>query len=286
MSFQLNAWSKKIKTYNNALHWTKPATLPMTLNVMRKMNILTLIKNIFLNKSKLTILGNIESLCPYCNNLLEKKPKKKTKCPHCSNYIFVRTRPLDNKKILIKDDQKELIKEQWAIKNDTHDLYLQERDLFNKTKKKLIQKNGHASDNDTKWFLLNQEGLQYANKHKWGLYRNTRFSMAEILNKEKKFKSALLMYFEVCYIDLNGPTNYGIIEDNDNNFYKDFPQFDLKFASLAPGVINRIIKIIENQKIELNEINNEILAKFEENYQCLKLPIAPSKAWEKIKKEI
>ncbi len=29
-------------------------------------------------------------MCPYCNEKLEKVPKRKSKCPHCSKYIYVR----------------------------------------------------------------------------------------------------------------------------------------------------------------------------------------------------
>lgn len=29
--------------------------------------------------------------CPYCNETLDKVPKKKKKCPHCGNYIYVRS---------------------------------------------------------------------------------------------------------------------------------------------------------------------------------------------------
>ena len=28
--------------------------------------------------------------CPYCGGKLEKKPTRKKKCPHCSEFIMVR----------------------------------------------------------------------------------------------------------------------------------------------------------------------------------------------------
>ncbi len=31
-------------------------------------------------------------ICPHCNIILEKPPKRKKKCPNCGNYIYVRTR--------------------------------------------------------------------------------------------------------------------------------------------------------------------------------------------------
>jgi hypothetical protein len=35
----------------------------------------------------------IGAVCPYCKQVLEKKPKRKTKCPHCGGYIHVRKHP-------------------------------------------------------------------------------------------------------------------------------------------------------------------------------------------------
>lgn len=35
--------------------------------------------------------------CPYCYEILEQEPKKKKKCPHCENFIYVRTSPSTRK---------------------------------------------------------------------------------------------------------------------------------------------------------------------------------------------
>ncbi len=64
--------------------------------------------------SQLTAIGNIEAICPYCGNRLDRKPGRKKKCPHCDNFIHVRTRPLDNQKVLVTEKQMEAINEQWA----------------------------------------------------------------------------------------------------------------------------------------------------------------------------
>ena len=40
--------------------------------------------------------------CPYCHKKLSKVLKRKTKCEFCGKSIYVRTRPKDMKKILIK----------------------------------------------------------------------------------------------------------------------------------------------------------------------------------------
>ena len=33
---------------------------------------------------------NLHAFCPYCGSLLKKRPKRKSKCPICSNFIYVR----------------------------------------------------------------------------------------------------------------------------------------------------------------------------------------------------
>lgn len=33
----------------------------------------------------------IGAVCPYCKKTLDKTPKRRTKCPHCGEYIFVRS---------------------------------------------------------------------------------------------------------------------------------------------------------------------------------------------------
>ena len=52
--------------------------------------------------------------CPYCMQGLDKIPTRKSKCPHCGEYMYSRTRPSDRKKVLVTEKQKEEIEEQWA----------------------------------------------------------------------------------------------------------------------------------------------------------------------------
>jgi DNA-directed RNA polymerase subunit RPC12/RpoP len=57
-----------------------------------------------LSKNKWFILiGNIKPICPYCSCILEIKPTRKKKCPHCEQNIIVKTRPIDRESVLIKE---------------------------------------------------------------------------------------------------------------------------------------------------------------------------------------
>src|ERR1700733_3999817 len=70
-------------------------------------------------------IGNIDAVCPNCNQRLDKKPGRKKKCPHCGRFIYVRTRPSDEKKVLVTEAQAERIEEQWFIVHGgTHEAFL------------------------------------------------------------------------------------------------------------------------------------------------------------------
>jgi len=69
----------------------------------------------------------------------------------------------------------------------------------------------------------------------WAFYRCTRVQMAAILELENRPRDALLMYLEVCYLDINGPNNMaGGGHDTRRN-----PPFSLERSFLAAGVVSR-----------------------------------------------
>ena len=141
------------------------------------------------------------------------------------------------------------------------------------------------NQNDKKWQLYNKELLMHAQKANWGLYRNTRFDMAEFLRKENKLANALETFLEIMYLDLNGPENRESIINNPE-LLKEFPQFDPKTAFLAPGVIDRvkkIAKILGFQMEKIREIFTEHNKKIE---KALKLSLSTEECWKLVEKEL
>lgn len=252
------------------------------------MGLINVIKKILIDSSEtekkppeLQKIGIEEAVCPYCGVELKKKPTRKKKCPDCNNYIFVRTSPLDKSKILITEDEIDLIEEQWAIYNGTYDDYLDQKKKFECDREKLTKKFGStASENDVKWSLLNEELLSNVKNGDWGLYRNTKFALAKILVKEERYKDALLLYLEICYLDLNGPNNTGGMKDSH------FPPFSIDMAFLAPGIVKKTSKMIKVLNLDKTEVENlffRISNKLEKN---LKLPVSPKKVWVRISNEL
>jgi len=225
--------------------------------------------------------------CPYCQKALSKIPGAKTKCPHCGEFIFVRTRPKDNVRVVVTKAEADKIDEEWTIVAGTHDIFVAEKEEFAKEKEILRKRFGgkEPSDNDVRWGLLNKQIIENAKNGDWGLYRNTRFQMAEILRGEMKLKDALRTYLEVCYLDLNGVRNVGGM--NDPELLKEFPPFDPKeSAFLAPGVIDLIKRIVLKLKLTKDEIKQIFVEHNSRSEKSLRLPVSAEQAWLSVDKEL
>jgi len=73
------------------------------------------------HKPKYETLGNTEPVCPYCAKPLDKMPGRKTKCPFCSNYMYVRTRPVDKKRVVVTEQDAAKIDEQWMVEKGIYE---------------------------------------------------------------------------------------------------------------------------------------------------------------------
>lgn len=218
--------------------------------------------------------------CPYCHSSLKKIPGSKTKCLHCGKYMFVRTRPSDEVRAVVTKEEAEKIDEDWSIFEGRHDLFLLEKERVISERESLRKKFGEdPSDGDVAWSVLSNSLIEHAQNGDWGLYRNSRFQMAEILRKDMKFEQALQIYLEVCFIDLNGPNNNSGLKDADLKNL--FPPFDPNGSDsfLAPGVVSLVNKMmkkldIDKEKIKSIFINHNSLVE-----KSLKLPLSAESAW-------
>ncbi len=159
----------------------------------------------FQNEIKLSEnIGVTTPNCPYCNIELPKFPGRKTKCRNCGNFIYVRTRPIDSKRILVREDQIQTIEDEWAIKGGYYEDVKRARTDFEEAKAQLIKI--HHTDNipknDILWFMYNQQRLKYAAQKEWHEYGVCCEGMADVLFDEKKYKPALALYLESAYFDL------------------------------------------------------------------------------------
>lgn len=230
------------------------------------------------DKQPLTMVGNVDPNCPYCGNALAKKPGAKTKCPFCGSYIYVRTRPIDKKQVLVTKDEIEIVEEEWSIVNGTHTQFLFGKKERESIKAELTNKFGHPPvPEDIEWVRLNRQLSEEAQNNCWGAYTSTRLQMAEELRKRKKYDHALRTYLEVCYLNLNGPQNCTIYAYNVNTPRKEH-RFIPKNGKLFIE-IDRVLTILKKLNIQILDLKDMFFEIAVNQQNNLKLPLAPEKAW-------
>jgi hypothetical protein len=224
--------------------------------------------------------------CPYCHRGLSKMPSRKTKCPHCGEFMFVRTRPKDRAKVVVTREEAARIEEDWAIVSGTNDHFIADKNEIDNERALLRIKFGkEPSENDVKWALLNKSLIEHAQLRNWGLYRNTKFIMAEILRNEMKLEQAFHMYLEVCYLDLNGPNNTGGIDDPE--VLEQYPPFDpTRHAFLAPGVVKIVQLVICRLAIGNDKIKSLFVEHNSQIAKSLSLPLSTEDAWPLLEREL
>lgn len=232
-----------------------------------------------------------EDCCPHCQKKLNPVPKRKKKCPFCEKFMYSRTRPSDRKKVLVTEEEKDKIEEQWAILSEDSEERLSELKEYKDAKQELKAKFGKdPPPHDVQWNLCNKKIIEYAVKKQWGLFRNNKFEMASLLKKEGRDKQALQTLFEVCYLDLNGCRNVGTIDNK--HISKEYmeklgvKEFDPFLAFLALGVLGMVKEIIEKLGISKEE-GERIFIEINEKAKPLRnMPVSCEKAWDRLKEKI
>lgn len=224
--------------------------------------------------------------CPSCHRPLKKVPAVKTKCPHCGEVMFVRTRPEDFARVVATRAEAVRIETDYRILSGarepdfrhlaTEEEVTAERERLNES----FGRKGCAepSDDDVKWSLLSQNGIQHANDWDFGLSRNIYYTMAEFLVRRWRLREALEFYVYVSILDLNGATNASG-HKNSPELLRQFPAFDPNHASLAPAVLDQIARIVDKLRIGTDDLR----AIIEKRY-ANKFPLSAEECWSRLEK--
>jgi hypothetical protein len=226
------------------------------------------------------------AVCPSCGFGLNKVPGAKTKCPHCAAFMYVRTDPETNSRVVVTAERAEEIEDEWSKINGTWEYRQEEKRRYEATKEQLTKnfKGVVPSDNDIKWSLLNEDSIKHASVQDWGLYRNTIFQMGEILRREEKHSMAIEKYLLVCYMDTCGPNNVGVPLGQKLEFGQ--KAFSKEFAFLAPGVLERVQKSAKAADKDLDGLKVVILDIGVKYKGAIPFTISPEESWEEIIKEL
>jgi hypothetical protein len=233
--------------------------------------------------------------CPYCHNLLDKMPQSKKKCPTCKKEIIVRTDPVEKKKILLRDDQLEEFEKKLqeiryhkAIQRILKDLNV-DSTQFNQTQENLKLKTGmEPTDKEVVLKIIDNVGYHHFKNLDMGLFRNTIQSKGELFKSSGDLRNALIMYLELCYIDLNGPNNCGSCKD-EPELLKEEPPFDPNNSVdtfLAPGVLDYIDQLTDELDLTKDQLKEMFFNHNLKVEKSRKLPLSVQDAWAKLETEI
>jgi hypothetical protein len=251
----------------------------------------------------LQAIGTVDAVCPYCRATLKKKPGSKTKCRACGNFIYVRTRPLDNQRISVTEEQIELVAEQWAIRNGTHAQFLAAQHTRDEERTRLVKELGREPTKDElNLSLLARDLVDYAANGKWGLFRNARLDMGDLLRKASNWQAALLTYLEVAYLDVNDPNNLGNpseshrmellegisswppdVQETMRQGTLPFGADEGRIGTITPPFVDYITVVANELDLDLQQLETIFYPMAEQLHKSLRLPISPSVAWTKIK---
>jgi DNA-directed RNA polymerase subunit RPC12/RpoP len=218
-------------------------------------------------------------ICPACDNGLSKIPGRKTKCPHCGKFIFVRTSPKTNKRVLVTEAQAAEIDAEYALMANIGGQELEGTPEYEQARIALNNEAGsEPSDQQIKWRILTNLRSQHAQEGNWGLFRNDTLLMGDVMKGVPDMQRSLEYYLQVCYLDVNGPSNTGGYQSTE------FPAFspDTGSAFVAPAVIDYIKGIAETEKHPVEQVKQIFMAANRPLHKKLGLPLSPQEAWPKL----
>jgi len=229
-----------------------------------------------------TAIGSADPVCPYCGHKFEKMPGRKKECPECKKTFVVRTRPFDNKKVLLTIDQVIEVDRQIRIKRGDFDNRQQR--TYNTTRQKVTAHLGREPSNyEVMTAFLTEECRYFASRNDWGFYTNVLGLQAKLAEDIGDLKGALIFYLSICYLDLNGQNNLGGLGGRPSPGIK---RFDPKSGFLAPYNIKRALQLGETLGISNNDIKKLFFEYNSKIRETIRTPLSVSKAWEMIEDQI
>jgi len=227
----------------------------------------------------MTEVGIVDPICPYCGVVLPEMPKSKKKCRKCRSPIFVKKRPIDQRYVLVTEEQLDLIEEQWAIANGTHERFLEGRRFRDEVRRQLTMRLGRVPlPHEMERAVLEEEAAGCVQTHDWGAYRNARMNIGFLMRDNGDPQGAISELLQVCYLDLNGPRNLGGLM-NDPALLRKYKPFVTTEGELVPGIVAPLAEIVADTEIASENLMQMFFEVGNKLHDQLSLPIKPETAW-------
>lgn len=112
----------------------------------------------------------------------------------------------------------------------------------------VIRKNPDRLYRDLIWGIFNQHQQEAMSPWNQGIYRNTKYSMAEFLMDEKRYSDAISLLGGVCYMDVV--------------LHPDYIPYDQFTDLLAPDAVTRLKKCKEEAKLSKDDLFQRLQKEF------------------------
>lgn len=202
-------------------------------------------------------------------------PQRKTKCPHCGEFIYVRTRPADEQRVLVTEIEAEEMEAQWNYSIEMRPQIMQrDEKTLTRTRDDLRKKFCQPpSEQDVLWRIFNEELVDHSTKGMWALYTHVLFEMGELLMNEGRIADALGQYLDAFYLGQNGPRNI-----DPSMIHEGYPAF--KPGNRIPEqYIKRIIQMMSGCEIVPEQLESLFMRRAHQLYRDLRLPVPPQPVW-------
>lgn len=133
----------------------------------------------------------MKNACPYCAVVLQKEPKRNSKCPHCHNQIIVRQKqPFFDRPLLTEADA--LISDEFEMLSSTVTFPVT-KESYQATQRELTQRFGtEAGWDDVAWSTYQQLAEMFARQPDFGQLAIVYACMASHMHKRHKPFSSYL----------------------------------------------------------------------------------------------
>ncbi|HPF22209.1 MAG TPA: hypothetical protein PK417_01950 [Hyphomonas sp.] len=140
----------------------------------------------------------------------------------------------------------------------------------------------NLTKNDQKWGELNRELEQSAVARKWGFVRNCYLGMAQVLEKEKNHRQAVLQYLIVSLYDANGPHNWPGGDPISPEMAAEFGIVDFDGKNeVLPGITGRLLNQADKAGMSIEDIK-ELYFLEAPRFHLAIMPHSVEECWERI----
>jgi len=143
--------------------------------------------------------------CPFCNKPLKKNPSRKTKCPHCLEFIYVRTDPTTKEQIFVNKKRADEIDEEWSTTISSYEIVkylnsvgIDENTFVNKKKALFELYKTPIRDSNVAFIMLNGLITSFSESKDYQLLRRIYHTMALIEHLENRPFFHLLVETHKC----------------------------------------------------------------------------------------